>query len=175
MNRLNCKCFSHRRPSDAGSIQISSRMLAAHQCRGSFMGAIEQRASEREHDVAAPEQARDPVCGMLVDPATAKHRAQHEGVPYFFCNANCQAKFLSDPAKYLKPRAPASQQGVKAGVIYTCPMHPQIRQPAPGNCPICGMALEPEGAVAAYAGPSPELIDMRRRFRIGAALALPIV
>lgn len=115
--------------------------------------------------------ARDPVCGMTVDPATAKYHAVHEGHDYYFCGAKCQAKFVAEPASYLRPKEPARQP---AGVIYTCPMHPQIRQVGPGNCPICGMALEPV-AVAPETGPSPELIEMTRRFWIGAALAVPLV
>jgi P-type Cu+ transporter len=115
---------------------------------------------------------KDPVCGMSVDPATARHRAEYQGATYYFCSAGCQAKFTAEPAKYLKPSGPAPKP--TAGVIYTCPMHPQIRRMEPGSCPICGMALEPAGAVDAT-GPSSELIDMTRRFWIGAALAAPLV
>ncbi len=117
----------------------------------------------------------DPVCGMRVDPHKTQHRAAHQGRTYYFCSAGCQAKFTAAPDKYLAPKAdqkaPAS---VPPGTIYTCPMHPQIRQPGPGNCPICGMALEPEVATA-DTGPNRELIDMKRRFWIGLALALPVV
>src|SRR5690348_1896297 len=116
---------------------------------------------------------KDPVCGMWVDPATAKHRAEHSGASYYFCSAGCRSKFVADPSRYLaarpKPAVPAP-----AGTIYTCPMHPQIRQLGPGSCPICGMALEPEVATA-EAGPSAELIDMRRRFWIGLGLSVPVV
>jgi Cu+-exporting ATPase len=111
---------------------------------------------------------------MSVDPRTAAHEAEHEGRAYFFCSAGCRAKFLADPAKYTA-RVPAAKSEVApAGTIYTCPMHPQIRQVGPGNCPICGMALEPE-AITADTGPSHELIDMTRRFRIGLVLALPVL
>src|SRR6266568_2521185 len=96
----------------------------------------------------APEAARDPVCGMKVDPATAKHRAEHGGMTYHFCSAGCRAKFVADPAKYVAARN-QSPEPAKAGVIYTCPMHPQVRRTQPGNCPICGMALEPENAADA--------------------------
>ena len=123
---------------------------------------------------AAVEQARDPVCGMAVDPATAQHSATHKGIHYVFCSAGCQAKFTADPAKYLKADTAAPKPAAPKGIIYTCPMHPQIRQSQPGNCPICGMALEPVGG-AAETGPSPELVDMTRRFWIGAALAVPTV
>jgi Cu+-exporting ATPase len=110
---------------------------------------------------------------MMVEPAIAKYRAEHDGVAYHFCSAGCQAKFVAEPSKYLTP-SEAAPEPVATGVIYTCPMHPQIRQMGPGSCPICGMALEP--AVAPEdTGPSPELIDMTRRFWICAALAVPLV
>jgi len=115
----------------------------------------------------------DPVCGMRVDPATSKHRAEHAGATYHFCSAGCRAKFIADPGKYLtKPASPAPDTA-PAGTIYTCPMHPEIRRPKPGNCPICGMGLEPETA-SAEAGPNRELVDMTRRFWIGAVFALPL-
>ena len=122
----------------------------------------------------APEagKARDPVCGMTVNIATAKYHSTHNGTDRYFCSAGCQTKFDADPDKYLKPRAPAPTPHAQPGVIYTCPMHPQIQQPKPGSCPICGMALEPMGATADGA-PSAELIDMTRRLWIGAALAVP--
>jgi Cu+-exporting ATPase len=135
-------------------------------------------SSQSAHNHAAPHAmhtaAVDPVCGMTVDPATAKHRAEHKGVAYFFCCGKCQSKFTADPDKYLKPDPERSEAPPQNGVIYTCPMHPQIRQNKPGNCPICGMSLEPETA-GQETGPSPELIDMTRRFWIGAALAVPVV
>src|SRR4051794_728932 len=115
--------------------------------------------------------AKDPVCGMTVDPATAAHRLEHAGQPVFFCSAGCKAKFQADPERYLHP-TPAPQAA--AGTIYTCPMHPEIRRPGPGSCPICGMALEPV-TVTAETGPSPELADMTRRFWLGVALSIPVV
>jgi len=114
--------------------------------------------------------ALDPVCGMTVDPHTAKHRAGHRGHTYYFCSAGCRAKFAADPEKYLGDRQPAL---VPEGTIYTCPMHPEIRQVGPGACPICGMALEPEIA-GIESGPNPELVDMTHRFWIGLALTLPV-
>jgi P-type Cu+ transporter len=118
---------------------------------------------------------RDPVCGMAVDPASSKHRVDHDGASYHFCSAGCRAKFIADPAKYLKnAQVDASPPPAKPGVVYTCPMHPQIRQPKPGNCPICGMALEPMGVVE-ETGPSPELVDMTRRFWLGAVLSIPLL
>jgi Cu+-exporting ATPase len=130
---------------------------------------------------AAPDQTRDPVCGMLVAPATAKNSAEHDGQTYYFCCGGCKAKFIAAPGQYLKPTArpaPSEPGAVSApvaqGTIYTCPMHPQIRRNAPGSCPICGMAIEPEGIPEAE-GANPELKDMTRRFAIGAVLATPIV
>ncbi len=117
--------------------------------------------------------AIDPVCGMTVDPATAKHKAAHRGHDYYFCSAGCRTKFVADPAKYLEANAKAAEP-VAAGTIYTCPMHPEIRQEGPGSCPICGMALEPLMATA-ESGPNHELADMTRRFWIGLALAVPVV
>ena len=115
--------------------------------------------------------AIDPVCGMTVDPATAKHSHAHDGTTYYFCSARCREKFAADPAGYLAPTeaAPPSDPGA----VYTCPMHPEIRQIGPGACPICGMALEPEVATAGDA-PNPELADMTRRLWIALALTIPV-
>ena len=121
--------------------------------------------------------AADPVCGMRVDPATSKHRAEHGGQTFHFCSAGCRTKFLADPGRYLGGRDDARRAAEPApppGAIYTCPMHPQVRQVGPGNCPICGMALEPEVATG-EAGPNPELVDFTRRFWIGLALAVPVL
>jgi Cu+-exporting ATPase len=124
------------------------------------------------HGAADKKTATDPVCGMKVDPHTTPHRTTHEGHPFYFCSAGCKAKFEADPARYLegKPTPPPAPPGT----IYTCPMHPEIRQEGPGSCPICGMALEPE-TVTTDSGPNPELVDMTRRFWIGLALTLPLV
>ncbi len=110
---------------------------------------------------------------MAVDPHTARHRAEHGGKTYYFCSAGCRTKFVADPAKYLGERTAAAAP-TKPGTIYTCPMHPQIRQVGPGSCPICGMALEPE-VPTEEAEPNHELIDFTRRFWIGLALTLPIL
>jgi len=111
---------------------------------------------------------------MAVDPATSRHRAEHDGARYHFCSADCRAKFLADPVKYLKLGKPEQQHSPQKDVIYTCPMHPQIRRAAPGNCPICGMTLEPVVATE-DTGLGGELADMTRRLWIGAALALPVL
>ena len=99
---------------------------------------------------------KDPVCGMTVDPAKTAHHAEHAGHAYHFCSAGCRTKFVAEPGRYLQAREPLRAEAVAPGTIYTCPMHPQIRQPGPGSCPICGMALEPE-TPSADAGPNPEL------------------
>jgi P-type Cu+ transporter len=129
--------------------------------------------SHHDHSDHAAATVRDPVCGMTVDPATSKHRFDYRGETYHFCSAGCRTKFAADPVAYLekdsKPKA-----AVPEGTIYTCPMHPEIRQVGPGSCPICGMALEPEVA-SLDAPPNPELADMTRRFWVGLVLALPAV
>jgi P-type Cu+ transporter len=115
---------------------------------------------------------RDPVCGMTVDPATSRYRFDYSGNTFHFCSAGCRAKFAAEPQKYLATGQ--TKAAVPEGAIYTCPMHPQIRQVGPGHCPICGMALEPEVATL-DAPPNPELADMTRRFWIGLGLSLPVV
>jgi Cu+-exporting ATPase len=118
-------------------------------------------------------QERDPVCGMTVDPATTPYRHAHGGRAYYFCSAGCRQKFAADPARYLGKRPGPAAQPTPEGTIYTCPMHPEVRQVGPGSCPICGMALEPL-EVSAEAGPNPELADMSRRFWIGLVLTVPV-
>ena len=115
----------------------------------------------------------DPVCGMTVNPHTTPHRHTHQGHPYYFCSAGCRTKFAADPAKYLSPEHAAAEPA-PAGTVYTCPMHPEVRQIGPGPCPICGMALEPEITTAAT-GPNPELADMTRRFWIGLLFTFPVL
>jgi len=116
----------------------------------------------------------DPVCGMKVDPATAAGKVVRGAETFYFCSAGCRAKFEADPERYLNKAAAApAPAAVADGVIYTCPMHPQIRQVGPGSCPICGMALEPE-TVTADSGPNPELKDMSLRFWVALALAAPV-
>jgi Cu+-exporting ATPase len=127
-----------------------------------------------QHRHAAAEPATDPVCGMRVDPATAQHRFEYGGQVFHFCGSGCREKFSADPAAYLRRPPVEAPPPLPAGTIYTCPMHPEIRQPRPGSCPLCGMALEPLVATA-EAAPNPELNDMTRRLWIGAALTLPVV
>ncbi len=113
---------------------------------------------------------KDPVCGMDVDPHTARYSTVHDGHTYYFCSAGCKTKFDADPTPYIAGAAP---KPMDKDVMYTCPMHPQIRQVGPGNCPICGMALEP-ALVTADSGPNAELLDMSRRFRIAVLLTIPV-
>ena len=122
----------------------------------------------------AAKTARDPVCGMMVDPHTTAHRAEHDGHPVYFCSGGCRAKFIADPARYLTPVEAGTHAAVPEGTIYTCPMHPQIRQSGPGSCPICGMALEPD-VITADAPANPELADFTRRFKVGLVLTLPLL
>ncbi len=132
------------------------------------------------HHNTAPETpvpldfAIDPVCKMKVEIVGSKQHADYKGETFHFCSAGCRSKFIATPEKYvsLTPQK-EKQASLPAGTIYTCPMHPEIRQLGPGSCPICGMALEPLH-VTEDTGPNPELIDMTRRFWFGLALTLPV-
>ena len=125
--------------------------------------------------------AIDPVCGMSVDVATAKHIHDHDGQTFYFCASNCRTRFAADPARYVaEPAAPRHAPRTDApppppGTIYGCPMDPGQEQIGPGVCKICGMALEPIGVPAADAGPNPELVDFTHRFWIGTAITIPLV
>ncbi len=112
----------------------------------------------------------DPVCGMSVA-ADGPHHCEHDGVTYRFGNPRCLAKFQAEPARYLDPRQPAAEGPSDA--VYTCPMHPEVRQVGPGSCPICGMALEPL-EVSLEEPDNPELREMSRRLWIAALLTLPL-
>ncbi|MFL4993682.1 MAG: heavy metal translocating P-type ATPase [Microvirga sp.] len=137
-------------------------------------GAHSGHHHHRHEPAADAGTVKDPVCGMMVDPHATPHRARHEGNSYYFCSSGCRSKFMADPAKYAELSAARTAEPVPDGTIYTCPMHPQIRQVGPGSCPICGMALEPVLATA-ETGPSHELIEMTRRFWIGLVLSVPVV
>ena len=144
-------------------------------------------SSKQGEKVAQPteslthEPEHDPVCGMRVDPATARGgSAEHAGRTYHFCSANCRTQFVAAPERWLQPQpspreeTPAGPLRGGAGVEYTCPMHPEIVRAGPGSCPICGMALEPR-TVEAGEERNPELEDMTRRFWVGLALSVPLV
>ena len=115
--------------------------------------------------------ARDPVCGMSVACSGARHTTRHKGQTYYFCCARCRERFSASPAAYLNGRPRA--QPAPDGSLYTCPMDPEIVQATPGDCPICGMALEPM-IPAADAGPSPELRDLSRRLWMAAPFAAAV-
>ena len=116
-------------------------------------------------------EVHDPVCGMKVEPAKAAGHCSHNGEEYYFCSTHCKEKFEAAPESYtgVKPR-PASEPGSGA---YTCPMHPEVLQEGPGDCPKCGMALEPQ-TVSADDGENPELTDMTRRFWVGLVFTMPV-
>ncbi|MGH7453567.1 MAG: heavy metal-binding domain-containing protein, partial [bacterium] len=126
--------------------------------------------------------AKDPICGMTVDEA-ASLRAERDGQTFYFCSEHCRQKFLAQPATVASAaqttaapqRHHAEEKPRASKVIYTCPMHPQIEQDHPGECPICGMALEPKTITRdSSEEENAELRDMTRRFWIGAALTLPV-
>ena len=120
--------------------------------------------------------AKDPVCGMTVDPARAAGSHQYEGKTWYFCSLHCLEKFRADPARFTgesRPPSPAPPAAA-AGTDYTCPMHPEVARNGPGACPICGMALEPK-TVSLDQQENPELIDMQRRLWTSAILTAPIL
>jgi Cu+-exporting ATPase len=117
--------------------------------------------------------AEDPVCGMTVSRKAARHMAKHAGERFYFCSSGCETKFTAAPEDYLHGRP--VPEPMPEGTIYTCPMHPEIEQVGPGDCPLCGMALEPKGVPAGDEGPNPEFIDFRRRFIVGALLTAPLL
>ena len=121
-------------------------------------------------DTSIEHVARDPVCGMAVERAGARHTARHEGRTFYFCCARCRERFAAAPEEYLNGRPQSAPPPPPEGSLYTCPMDPEIVQATPGDCPICGMALEPM-LPAADAGPSPELRDLHRRLWLAAPLA----
>jgi P-type Cu+ transporter len=125
-------------------------------------------------DEETGEQHRDPVCGMTVSDTDDAFAYEFEGNRYYFCSRNCRERFEADPEKYLNPESSSGETDETAGRAYTCPMHPEVRQDAPGDCPKCGMALEPR-TVSAEAEENQEYIYMRNRFWVSAVLSLPLV
>lgn len=158
-NPVKSSCCSSRDHGHAHNAQVSHHDHAHHH--------------PQDHDT----RPVDPVCGMRVDPQAPKGgRVHYKDQDYFFCSDRCRTRFTGEPEKYLSAKAADKSMpdaDVPAGTIYTCPMHPQIRQIGPGSCPICGMALEPE-TVSLDDKPDPELIDMKRRFWISLVLTLPV-
>ena len=123
------------------------------------------------HPPARVTDARDPVCGMTVDPRATTHRAEHHGHTYRFCSAGCREKFVAEPERYLGDSVAPTP--VSEGTLYTCPMHPEVQQAGPGTCPKCGMALEPMMPTADE--DDRELRSVQRRFLVSAALAGPLL
>ena len=113
----------------------------------------------------------DPVCGMTVTPEEAAGKVAHKGQTYYFCGVRCLKAFKADPEKFLQGEAPSAEM---RGGVFTCPMHPEVKQEGPGACPICGMALEPV-EITAEEEANPELRNMSLRFRISLALAIPVL
>src|SRR5579862_1912915 len=134
------------------------------------MSAAAEHPAHHDHHEADGRE-NDPVCGMSVDPATAPHHAAHRGRHYFFCGDCCKERFIAEPAKFLAPKPGSKTPGAS---LWTCPMHPEIAQPGPGSCPLCGMALEPVLSSATDAA-DPELASMTRRLRLSAAVSLPLL
>lgn len=129
------------------------------------MNAHQHHASSTPSESASPndlKDLKDPVCGMTVT-AQSDHKLTHEGRTVYFCSAKCQGKFAANPLQYLAPEPPAETSSAVAGAIYTCPMHPEIRQDHPGDCPKCGMTLEPL-MPDLDDDDNPELRDFQRRF-----------
>jgi len=128
--------------------------------------ATTHNAAHHHHSASEPAPGApsetDPVCGMQVSRDSRFH-AEHQGTVYHFCSERCEQRFQADPQRYLRPAPDAEQPPVPQGTIYTCPMHPEIRQDHPGNCPICGMTLEPVIPELNEAE-NPELVDFQRRF-----------
>ncbi|WP_324826775.1 heavy metal translocating P-type ATPase [Qipengyuania zhejiangensis] len=129
--------------------------------------------THQSHEPKPEGTAIDPVCGMNVKIEGAAHVAEHDGANHFFCSARCRDKFAADPGHYLSGAHLEAVEDLPEGTIYTCPMHPEIRQAGPGSCPICGMALEPE-TVSLDDGPDPELVDMTHRLQVSAIFTLPL-
>lgn len=120
-------------------------------------------ASQHHPTAASDKPYTDPVCGMSVADRPDR-RVEHDGVLYHFCSVKCMDKFRASPTSYTEKSAPAAMPEAPPGTIYTCPMHPEIQQATPGNCPICGMSLEPM-LPSLEDEENPELEDFRRRFR----------
>lgn len=137
-------------------------------------GCCTVKTGHQHQQLADKGSQKDPVCGMSVDPTTAAGSYQHQGTTYYFCSAGCQKKFIEAPEAYLTKNNAPEVNGASDKRLYTCPMHPEVVQEGPGSCPKCGMALEPM-EVSLDDGPDPELVDMAKRFKVGALLSLPLL
>ncbi|HZR36122.1 MAG TPA: heavy metal translocating P-type ATPase [Nevskia sp.] len=142
--------------------------------KGNAAAAVHQHDKGHAHGGDSPAgNTTDPVCGMTVDPATARSFRYHD-TDYYFCSEGCRTKFVADPGKYQAKAQEPAPKPATVGTMYTCPMHPQIHQIGPGSCPICGMALEPE-APSLDDAEDPELVSMCRRFWASAPLAVVVL
>jgi len=119
--------------------------------------------------------AKDPVCGMSVDTNKNKPNFTHDGITYHFCSQKCHDKFSADPVYFLSGAHKSQKQTYAKDTQFTCPMHPEIVRDEPGDCPICGMALEPMGVPTGDEGPNPELIDFRRRMWVSVIFTIPLL
>ncbi len=130
---------------------------------------------ETKEDVHHQPVATDPVCGMEVRIGAGKPSHAHDGETYHFCSQRCHDRFADAPDHFLTGAHLQSYEDMPEGTKYTCPMDPEIVRDEPGDCPICGMALEPMGVPTGEEGPNPELVDFTRRFWVGAVLTLPVL
>jgi P-type Cu+ transporter len=130
---------------------------------------------ETKEDLHHQPVATDPVCGMEVRIGAGKPSHAHDGETYHFCSQRCHDRFVDDPDYFLAGAHLQSYEDMPEGTKYTCPMDPEIIRDEPGDCPICGMALEPMGVPTGEEGPNPELVDFTRRFWVGAVLTLPVL
>jgi len=151
---------------------LAAKPASGGSCCAGKATAAEAAHEHHEHHHAHVHTVKDPVCGMQVDPHTAQHRAEHGGNTHYFCAARCREKFVADPTTYLGERKAAPP--APAGTIYTCPMHPEVQQVGPGDCPKCGMALEPM-MPSADEDDGGELAAMSRRFWWLVALTAPVL
>ncbi len=119
--------------------------------------------------------AIDPVCGMTVKLGIGKPTLSYKGVDYHFCNPKCHTRFEADPVFYLSGKSKMKKKAAPKAARYICPMDPEVLSDKPGDCPICGMALEPEAPIAGAQATNPELVDFTRRFWISMALAVPLL
>ena len=140
-------------------------------------GTIHEHSHTHDHaHPSSPGHAApviDPVCGMQIAPSAAAGSHEHKGVKYYFCSSHCLTQFKADPEKFMRAEGVPVPAAAMPGAQYTCPMHPEILRDAPGDCPICGMALVP---VAGTGEPDDaELENLTRRFWVGTALSIPLV
>ena len=118
---------------------------------------------------------KDPVCGMTVSKEKNAGSHTHKGTEYLFCSTKCREKFVADPDAYLHPQ-PKTSDPAAASRKYTCPMHPEIIQQGPGNCPKCGMDLEPLSASTDDAEEEEAVIrSLKRKTLVAGALTLPVL